>query len=81
MNKKVDEVAGVLDGRQCPNCRRFIVGHPQNSCVLAALITILGGREMPLDELLDLHANANVDALWEDLGVIIDRLQDGVYSS
>jgi len=66
---------------RCPNCSSLVLNHPQNGCVLTAFIELLRDRENKSEqELLELHANANVDALWADLGPILDALEDGKYS-
>ena len=66
----------------CPNCAEHPVdNHPQTGCMLAALIQIIeerGGHSAT--ELQVLHANTNVDALWDDIGPIIDRLEHGEYN-
>lgn len=78
---KVNEVVGVLDGRACPNCSEFVVGHKQNGCVLAALINVIRDREGSTEgEIHTLHADCDPDGLWTDLGPIIDRLGAGEYS-
>lgn len=66
---------------KCPNCSEQVENHPQNGCVLAALVEILRDRGRYTDQTLQtIHANCDVDALWEDLGPVIDRLGDGDYS-
>lgn len=67
--------------RMCPNCLTTAVKHhPENGCVLAALIQVLREREeLPERTLLSLHAKTDVDALWDDLGPILDKLEDGGY--
>lgn len=66
---------------RCPNCYETVQDHPQNGCVLAALIQVVRERGSRTDaELLALHADANVDAMWDDIGPIIDRLEDGAYT-
>ncbi len=67
--------------RICPNCTISAVkDHPEDGCVLAALIQVLREREeLPERTLLALHAKTDVDALWDDLGPILDKLEDGSY--
>lgn len=65
--------------RKCPNCGKPVAGHPENGCLLAALIGVIQDRGVTRRRALTLHANADVDALWSDLGPVIDRLQDGKY--
>lgn len=66
---------------QCPNCFQApVVGHPENSCVLAALIQCLRDREKTDEARLQhLHANCDVAQLWDSLGPILDALEDGDY--
>lgn len=64
----------------CPNCGEAADGHPVNGCVLAALISVLADRgELPDERLLELHAGANTDAMWLDLGPVVDKLGEGYY--
>jgi hypothetical protein len=67
--------------RQCPNCTAPIKLHPENGCVLNALIQVVRERRTKTErQLLRLHAKAMPDALWEDIGPLVDRLEDGKYS-
>ena len=67
---------------KCPNCGGNVANHPEDGCVLAALIQVIRERQsMSEKELRKLHANADVDALWDDLGRIIDKLEEGNYSA
>ena len=69
------------DTRKCPNCIESVEGHIDNGCVLAALIDVIRDREeIKEKELLELHAECNVDSLWNDIGPIVDALQEGKYS-
>ena len=86
--EQADQVAGELDGRKCPNCMSSVIGHPRNGCVLQALIELLRDREVWNDETSKeqpdewyyaKHANANVDKMWDDMGPIIDSLENGGY--
>jgi len=67
--------------KKCPNCQeRFHVVHPENGCVLASLTQVVREREIVDEEkLLQLHENTDVSALWDDLGPIIDKLEEGKY--
>jgi hypothetical protein len=68
--------------RVCPNCYAPVEEHEANGCVLAALMQLVRDRGNLDDEaLLNLHANANADAFWDDLGPIIDGLEDGHYTT
>lgn len=65
----------------CPNCDQRVANHPENGCVLAALIQVARDRGgVPERKLRKLHAECNVDALWDDVGRIVDDLEDGHYS-
>jgi len=67
---------------RCPNCIEPIEGHPENGCVVAALIGVLRDREDHTEEqLLQLHRDIDVDALWDVLGPVIDTLGDGGFNS
>ncbi len=67
---------------KCPNCGHSIQNHPNNGCVLHAFIGVLAEREnLGRKKLDDLHAQADVDKLWEDLGPILDKLEAGGYSA
>lgn len=66
----------------CPNCAGIPAQeHPQNGCVLAALIEVVRDRgEMSATDLAQLLANTDADALWNDLGPIVDTLEAGGYT-
>lgn len=65
---------------KCPNCMSPIGSHPENGCVLAAMIQVVRERgTRSEEEVLALHASANVSALWDELGPIIDKLEDGEF--
>lgn len=69
------------EGGSCPNCGAAVVDHPQNGCALAALIGVVRERgDTPEDEIRKLHAGCDSDALWNDLGRVVDALQDGRYN-
>lgn len=66
---------------RCPNCFEPVKQHPENGCVLAALIGVIRDRgEVEEGDLIELHAECNVDALWDRLGQIIDDLQEGHFT-
>lgn len=65
----------------CPNCNSPVKGHPDNSCVLNALIGVLRERGVPAKKLEKLHAACWIDNVWDDIGPIMDRLEDGYYSA
>lgn len=68
--------------RACPNCCvNSVEDHPENGCVLAALIGVIRDRADISDEQRqEIHATCDVDALWNDIGKIVDRLEEGEYS-
>lgn len=66
----------------CPNCAHPIENHPENGCVLKALIGVLRNRgEYEEIYLNEIHANTDVDALWQKIGRIIDDLGEGLYGT
>ena len=72
----------MADKLICPNCREDLAkGHPGNGCVLGALFSCIadreGGRRRALMERL---ADVDECALWDDIGPIVDKLQDGAYN-
>ncbi len=65
---------------RCPNCQSPVANHPENGCVLAALIQVIREREaLPETRLRKIHQGTDVDLLWRDLGPVIDRLEEGNY--
>ena len=65
----------------CPNCGSPVKTHPRNDCVLNALIGILHDRgNLSKKKLHVIHRKADTGVLWEDLGPILDRLEDGFYT-
>jgi hypothetical protein len=67
----------------CPNC-----GHELNEvhdacqCVLAVFASILEDREEIPGSAIDKRVEeCNVDQLWNDLGPIIDKFQEGGYDN
>lgn len=74
--------SSVMEPSLCPNCRQPVADHPENGCVLAALIQVIREREaMSEEKLRELHASTDTDQLWEDLGPLVDRLEEGEYSA
>lgn len=81
---KVNEVAAKLAGEdtlRCPNCGDKVVGHPDDACVLNTFIGVLRDRGTPERQLRELHAECDVDALWDDVQSIINRLGKGGYTA
>jgi hypothetical protein len=75
--KVADKLLGVA---VCPNCGTPVKGHADNSCILNALIDILRDRgDKTDDELHQLQADCNNDALWDDLVKVLNKLEDGDY--
>ena len=67
--------------QECPNCGEPKWPHPDSGCVLAALITVIDERGGTSQKRLKhLLYNANIDALWDRLGPVIDDLERGLYS-
>ncbi len=66
---------------KCPNCGlKFIHRHRPNGCVLAALIEVLRDREtLEPEEILERLLDCNVDHMWNEIGSVIDALEDGEY--
>jgi hypothetical protein len=65
---------------KCPNCGEPVAGHPDTGCVLNALVQIIRERgEIPEVKVRKIHREVDVDALWEELGPVVDRLQEGVF--
>jgi len=69
-------------GLKCPNCTATVHNHPQNDCVLAAMIQVLRDRgDHHPATLTRLHANCDADAFWNAAGAVIDRLGDSEFLS
>jgi hypothetical protein len=64
----------------CANCVR---NHDEvdDICVLSVLVGVsLQSRQSITDEqAIDIIKNTNADMLWDDIGPIIDRLEEGYY--
>lgn len=65
----------------CANCARVHATLP-DVCIPAALMRVLVSdrEEMTHKQALDALAALDPDALWDDVGPIIDRLGEGYYS-
>lgn len=76
-------MAKSVTAAMCPNCGNSPVhGHPENGCILATMITVVRERgNKSEEELEELHAKTDVNALWNDLGPILDKLEEGGYST
>ena len=77
--------------RDCPNCGAKALNHPENGCILATLWRVIAERESaseedgvlptdPAEWLAERIATTDTDTLWDALGPVIDRLQDGQFS-
>jgi hypothetical protein len=66
---------------KCPNCGDEHAELPSAPCLLAVLLgLIVHDREtMTHEQAQAALAKVDVDALWTDLGPILDRLEDGAY--
>lgn len=66
----------------CPNCSCPVKTHPRNDCVLAAFVGILRDRgNLSEEKLRAIHCKADMHVFWDDLGPILDRLEEGFYTS
>lgn len=76
-----EQVRAALKPLECPNCSRPVKDHPENGCVLAALVQVVRERgNLDAAQLDSLHANIDTNALWEALGAIVDLLEEGAFS-
>jgi hypothetical protein len=76
--KVADKLLGVA---MCPNCGTPVKGHADNSCILNVLIDILRDRGNKTgEELHQRHVGCNIDALWDDMAAVLNKLEDGYYS-
>ena len=65
--------------KACPNCTRPIK-EESAGCMLHSLMTALKDRETLSEaELESIHADCDVDALWNALGNILDDMEYGRY--
>jgi hypothetical protein len=67
----------------CPNCLDTpVAGHPENACILYVLTDVLRSRGTLTEEQIQaLHRDADPNQVWDDIGPIIDRLEDGHYNA
>jgi hypothetical protein len=73
-----DALTGVL---RCPNCGSLVVNHPDDGCMLYQSVSLVRDRGNKTDEELhQIHAKCNVDAFWDDIGKVLNSLEDGSYS-
>ncbi len=66
----------------CPNCNAPH-GVPVESCLLGALLAVIvnsRGTVAP-EAAARLMESTDIDALWEDLGPVLDTLESGGYSA
>lgn len=73
-----------MNARTCPNCGNGmpVSNHPENGCVLAALIQVIRDRgDLSERRILDLHANCDADWFWDAVGRVIDRLEAGEFTA
>lgn len=67
--------------KTCPNCSASFP-HPENGCALAMLISVISDRGTKTDAEIDaLMTDCDVSALWDDLGPIVDKLENGGYKT
>lgn len=65
----------------CPNCGKSIVNHPEDGCLLAALMTVLRDRGSHGEAALRrIHAQCDVELLWRSLDRVVDQLGEGAFS-
>ena len=66
---------------KCNNCCREHDDLP-DVCLPAAMlgVSVFSREELTPDEADTLLENLNVDQLWDDIGPIIDRIQEGYYN-
>lgn len=70
------------DMKKCPNCSEPVIGHAENGCVLNTLVGIVRERGTRSDEEIEkLHAECDVDGLWNYMGEIVDKLEDGFFTA
>ena len=67
--------------KNCPNCSVPVKTHTHNGCVLHELMCVISDRgNLTKKEVRAIHAYVDADALWNDLGAIVDRLEEGGYA-
>lgn len=64
----------------CENCRKP-VAQSNDGCLLHDLIQVARERgNLSERKLRKLHSKVNTDGLWNHLGALVDRLEDGYFS-
>jgi hypothetical protein len=59
-----------------------VSNHPENGCVLAALIGVIRDRgDLSERRIRYLHANCDADLFWDAVGSVIDRLESGDFTT
>lgn len=62
----------------CPNCGGSVIDHPEDGCVLAALMTVLRDRGTHDQAALQrIHAQCDVESLWRSVDALVDQLAEG----
>lgn len=65
---------------RCPNCGEP-VSRANEGCVLHDIIELVRDRgNVPERKLRKMHSQVDVDAFWDHVGKIVDRLEDGYYN-
>jgi hypothetical protein len=68
---------------KCPNCGADIGADKTHGdgCVLGALLEVVRDRGNLRERTVATRGRrCDVDALWDDLGTVVDKLEDGGYS-
>ena len=77
---KVNELRLMDSKYLCPNCGQYdLRNHPQNACMLSVFDTLLSDRGMSKEQRELRWMHCDVGALWDDLGPIVDNLENGNY--
>ena len=64
----------------CPNCGGYVADRTTNGCVLHVLVDVIRARGTVSERRLrKMHASIDPDALWVDVGPILDRIEAGDY--
>lgn len=66
----------------CPNCFYEHKDFSVDPCLLHALLAaaVAGRGEITNEQAAEIMRGTNVDALWDDLGPLVDRLVAGFYA-
>jgi hypothetical protein len=72
----------VSKRHKCPNCGKvFTESHPENGCALALFATVVRDRgDLTQEQINKLVVNCDTDALWEYLGALISRFEEGDFN-